>query len=71
MRCPQCGSEMVVREGLRKVYYCSAECGLCIEDINLGGAAHRLAGDAGIHRPMPLSSPGSGALVDPKRPSRS
>jgi hypothetical protein len=36
---------MVAREGLRKVYYCSLECGVCIEDLNLAGAARRLAGE--------------------------
>lgn len=43
MNCPNCGAEMAERPGLTKVWYCSVECGYCIEDINLEGAAHRLA----------------------------
>lgn len=50
MECPRCGAEMVERRGLTTVWYCSsAECGYCIEDINLAGAARRLADQSPPH----------------------
>lgn len=42
MQCPQYGSEMIEVPGLTKTLYCSVGCAVCVEDINLEGAANRL-----------------------------
>jgi ribosomal protein L37AE/L43A len=43
-RCPTCGSELVRHESLISVWYCSTGCGQCFQDLNLSGAASRIAG---------------------------
>lgn len=44
--CPLCGSELACEDGLLTWRCCSPECGACFQDVNLGGAARRIAAGA-------------------------
>lgn len=44
-RCPQCGSPLECRDGLTRRYCLSPDCGAVFHDLNLQGAATRLAAD--------------------------
>ncbi len=46
-RCPLCGSPLECREDALAVWCCSPECGACFRDLNLAGAARRLAWEGG------------------------
>lgn len=43
-QCPVCGDKLECETGPISEWCCSGTCGRCFRDVNLGGAARRLAG---------------------------